>query len=168
MVLLRQLVAPALIVRRVAERLKQHLPLHVQLEIGELDERSIARIDAKALEQLLAGLCSISRDAMPEGGTIRIDCRTTFLDSTYLSTDPWIIPGFYVCVSISDTGSGPAAATHHRVSELLWGKSARPGAARAESMLRGLFDRHRGMVHISPPSNRGMIVRLYLSVVQRI
>lgn len=146
----RDRAASASIARISAATLARLLPAQVQLEAGTLDERGVARIDLRALEQILSTLCAHAREVMPNGGSMRIDCRNTFLDSGYLLSHPWLTPGAYVCVSLSATG--PVCDALHRTQPKV-------------AMLHALVEEEGGMVHFSSVAGQGCVARLYFPLV---
>lgn len=157
----RERAAVAGIARMSAAILARLLPAQVQLEAGTLDERGVVRIDPRALEQILATLCTHPRIAMPAGGTIRIECRNTFLDSGHLLSNPWVVPGAYACVSLSAIGVARDAATRQSASEPIPTTSEAHLAQPDVPMLCALIEEQGGMVHFSSVAGHGCVTRLY-------
>src|SRR5438045_6101968 len=70
--------------------------------------------DATQLHQLFMNLCVNARDAMPNGGRLQIDAENTSVDENYARMQPQAVPGSYVVVTVSDTGTGVAPALLNR------------------------------------------------------
>src|SRR5580692_5858555 len=70
-----------------------------------LDERlSSVRADRNQIEQVILNLAVNARDAMPEGGRLRIDTKNVHLDELYARSHPGAKPGEYACLSVTDSG----------------------------------------------------------------
>ena len=85
----------------------------VTLEITLADESDLVRADSSALEQALVNLAVNARDAMPDGGTLRI---STVLEEIN-EASPGLAPGRYVSIIVTDTGEGMSDETLDRVFE---------------------------------------------------
>lgn len=95
--------------------LDRALGSHVTIEIELADELHAIEIDPQQFDQVLMNLILNARDAMPEGGRIRI-C----LDNVHHDVDgakPTLVPGRYVQLSIADEGTGIPEHARDRVFE---------------------------------------------------
>ncbi|MCL4865085.1 MAG: response regulator, partial [Gemmatimonadales bacterium] len=161
----RQSLDPAELVPDIVAMLEPLLPAYIQLEVGVLEPTRVS-LDPGALEQVLTNLCTNARDAMPKGGTIQLECATTWLDAGYRATHPWVKPGEYVCLSVSDTGDGMDEATRFRVFEPFFTtKPAGIGTGLGLSMVYGIMKDHDGMVHVYSEPGQGTVVKLYFPAV---
>src|SRR6516165_2346030 len=69
-------------------------------------------VDPNHLESALVNLAVNARDAMPDGGKLRIETGSTFIDEEYAAaTQQDVTPGQYVMLAVSDTGTGMTAET---------------------------------------------------------
>jgi len=83
------------------------LPEHIRLEVHLGLPTTRVKADAGQLEQVLLNLVVNARDAMSEGGTLRIETSTvTLREGEASDIRPAIPPGRYACVSCIDTGDG--------------------------------------------------------------
>jgi len=107
----REVVQPEVIdvndvVRDIEQLLRRTLGEHIDLHSSLAAELTPVLIDPGRLEQILVNLAVNARDAMPNGGVLRIDTSNMDLDQEYLATRPELSPGRYVRLRVSDTGVG--------------------------------------------------------------
>jgi PAS domain S-box-containing protein len=86
-----------------------------RLEVSLPAEPMVALVDATQIEQAILNLLVNARHAMPEGGRVMLELEHVQLDAT--SEWPGAEPGDYVCLAVSDTGTGMDEATRRRVFE---------------------------------------------------
>jgi len=75
------------------------------------------RADKRQLEQVIMNLVVNSRDAMPEGGTIRIVTQNISVDEPLRRDRAVVAPGRYVAVEVIDQGTGIAPDKIDKVFE---------------------------------------------------
>ncbi|HEX9728279.1 MAG TPA: PAS domain S-box protein [Gemmatimonadales bacterium] len=157
---------PGAVIGDLQAMLERLLPESVKLRVVDTtDESDVVLLDAEALEQMLVNLCTNARDAMPAGGSLRIECARAQLDEGYLGSHPWVVPGPYLSISVTDTGSGMDQQTRERIFEPFFTtKPPGEGTGLGLAMVYGLMKRHRGMVHVYSEPGLGTTVRLYLPV----
>lgn len=74
---------------------------------AELDkELPLFSGDHTQVHQVLLNLCVNARDAMPQGGTLTVTATTLRVDDNYASMTPGSIPGRYLLVKVTDSGTG--------------------------------------------------------------
>ncbi len=123
-------------------------------------------LDHAAFQQMLLNLATNARDAMPHGGTIHVQVSTETLGDTYRESHPWVAPGAYVCVAVSDTGVGMDADTLGRIFEPFFTtKPPGQGTGLGMAMIYGLMKQHQGFVHVYSEPGEGTTVRLYFPTV---
>lgn len=97
--------SPADVVRANAEVLERVVGREVEVELALDDEAGAIRVDAAQFEQMILNLALNARDAMPDGGRLRVGVSTVEIDEPRART-LGVEPGSYVAVSVSDTGTG--------------------------------------------------------------
>jgi PAS domain S-box-containing protein len=115
----REIVQPAVVdvndvVGDVEQLLHRTLGEHVQLDSTLAEDLLPVLADPGQLEQILVNLAVNARDAMPDGGTLRIDTANMHIDEDYAASRPELSPGPYVRLRVSDTGVGMPPETAQR------------------------------------------------------
>ena len=149
----------------IVRLLARTLPPGVHLT-SEFDEAArVALVDRAALESAILNVVLNARDAMPNGGTVRV--RTSRVDVPPASaTDEEPAPGAYVVVSVEDTGVGMSPEVIERVFEPFFTtKSERGGTGLGLSMVYGFAKQSGGTVQITSAPSRGTVVRMFLPLV---
>ena len=116
------------------------------------------------LEQVLMNLVTNARDAMPDGGTISIECREVTLGWTALSGRK-VRPGRYAMVAVTDTGTGMDEATLMQAFEPFFTtKPSGYGTGLGLAIVRDIVEQAGG--HVVPVTclGQGTTFRVYLPV----
>ena len=127
-----------------------------------------ATIDAQQFETALLNLVVNARDAMPEGGSLRIATRPETIDEASARAMSDIVPGRYVKVSVSDTGEGMTAEVARRAFEPFFTtKEVGKGIGLGLSQVYGFVAQSGGHVAIDSTPGAGTTVALYLPATGR-
>lgn len=134
----------------------------VRLETAFSSERLPVFADRSQLEQVLMNLAANARDAMADGGVLRIE--TSRIDSRGHSAEMADCkPGQYALISISDTGSGMDKATSTRIFEPFFTTKERgQGTGLGLSMAYGIISQHNGSISVYSEPGHGTVFRIYL------
>jgi PAS domain S-box-containing protein len=146
--------------------LRQAIEGDVDIE-WDCDEKLwCALIDGPQLENVLLNLCINARDAMPGGGRLTISTKNAQLEENKIGPDTELIPGQYVQIAISDTGTGMDPQTLARVFEPFFTtKGVGKGSGLGLSMAYGFIKQSNGQIKIDSEPGRGTTVYLYLPMV---
>jgi signal transduction histidine kinase len=117
----------------------------------------LIRADRNQLELAILNLALNARDAMPQGGEIAIKLRAEKVDA---SAQP-LSAGDYVCLSITDTGTGMDAATLKQAAEPFFTtKGVGKGTGLGLSTVYGLAAQSDGWTRMSSQPGHGTTVEL--------
>jgi CheY-like chemotaxis protein/two-component sensor histidine kinase len=119
-----------------------------------------ARVDANQLEMAILNLAVNARDAMPDGGTLRVSVDLETVGRQHRSG---LKPGRYLCLSVADTGTGMDEATLARAIEPFFStKGVGKGTGLGLSMAHGLASQLGGALTIRSTLGVGTNVELWL------
>jgi CheY-like chemotaxis protein len=118
--------------------------------------------DPNQLESGLLNLAINARDAMPDGGKLTISTANARLDGATADA-PALTPGDYVCIAVTDTGTGMSAEVAARAFDPFFTtKPIGQGTGLGLSMIYGFARQSNGHVVIESKIGQGTSVKLYL------
>ena len=142
--------------------LRRVVPENIEIKLRTEKDCGSVLADAGAVEQIVFNLTTNARDAMPDGGTLTIVVERSALDASFQTSHPWVVPGEYICVSVSDTGIGMDEPTKQRIFEPFFTtKPPGTGTGLGMAMIYGLAKQHNGFVHVYSELGKGTKVRVY-------
>ncbi|MBI3405398.1 MAG: PAS domain S-box protein [Acidobacteria bacterium] len=150
------------IVGEMRKMLQRLIGEHIQLETRADTSLDPVLADPGQLEQVIMNLAVNARDAMPEGGVLLMESANVELKDEITRRYPFIIPGRYVMLSISDTGVGMDLATQARIFEPFFTtKEVGKGTGLGLSTVYGIVKQSNGYILVESEINRGTIFRIY-------
>ncbi len=125
------------------------------------------RADATQINQVLLNLCVNARDAMPQGGSLRIRARNEVVDTRQAVIDGSCLPGRYVRLEVEDTGCGMPPQVVDRIFEPFFTtKEFGKGTGLGLSTVLGIVRSHRGHVNVTSEPGRGSTFKVYLPALK--
>jgi len=146
----------------IEQTLHRLLPETIEIELVAPVEGPTVTADPGAMEQILLNLATNARDAMPQGGTLSIRVEPWEPPSVPAAEPAGLAaPGAYVCVAVTDSGTGMDAATAARAMEPFFTTKPRgEGTGLGLAMVYGLMHQQGGQALLSSARGAGTTVRL--------
>ncbi|HVR69127.1 MAG TPA: ATP-binding protein [Verrucomicrobiae bacterium] len=145
----------------ISELLTRSLRGDIRVVVTIAEDAWPIECDVGELELALLNLCVNSRDAMPDGGLIRIDGRNVTLSGA--EGLPGDLSGDHVAITVTDTGTGIAPASLARVFEPFFTtKPVGEGTGLGLSQVHGFATQAGGTAAIESDLGNGTVVTLYL------
>ena len=151
------------VIANFTKMLKRVIGEHVTLQC--LYARDLPPIDADVgmIEQILINLIVNARDAMPDGGSIVVTTEALDIDAAFVETHPEAQPGHFVCITVSDTGSGIYPEYLPRIFEPFFTtKEAGKGTGLGLATVYGIVKQHQGWIEVSSQVGSGTNFKIFL------
>lgn len=143
--------------------LRSGLTSAIELKVSCASNIWEIEVDAGALEQAIVNLAVNARDAMPNGGTLDISCENHVVSQEMIGATVGLVPGHYVCLTISDTGEGMSEAVLAKACEPFFTtKDVGKGTGLGLSTVYGFAKQSDGGLQIESQVGEGTTIRLYL------
>ena len=129
---------------------------------------SSCEVDPNELENVVVNLANNARDAMPNGGKLKIEARAEVCNEN----NHWVLEGEmsagdYVVISVSDSGTGIDPDLLRKVTEPFFTtKDIGKGTGLGLSMAYGFAKQSHGHLSIDSTLGEGTVVKVYLPLYQ--
>jgi signal transduction histidine kinase/CheY-like chemotaxis protein len=147
----------------MANLLRRTLGEHIEVRMVDAAGLWPAMADPAQIESALLNLSLNARDAMPGGGRLTIELANKVLDRDYARQHMEVVPGDYVMLAVSDTGTGmPPEVLARAFEPFFTTKEEGRGTGLGLAMVHGFVKQSGGHVNIYSEVGEGTTVRLYL------
>ena len=134
----------------------------VRLELETRARPALVKADPGQLEQVVLNLAVNARDAMPQGGRLRIRTSATRLDAGLLHDAGVVPPGAYTVLRVADEGTGMTPEVLSRIFEPFFTtKGGTRGTGLGLSTVYGIVQQAGGHIVVQSAASRGSTFELY-------
>jgi signal transduction histidine kinase len=163
----RQVLRPARIdlgavVTELTSMIRRVIGADVELDVCACATRTVLA-DRGQIEQVIMNLAVNARDAMPSGGTLRIDACDHDVETPDLHREGAPPPGRYALVRVQDSGTGIPPEILDRIFEPFFTtKKAGKGTGLGLSTAYGIVKQSGGFIEVSSDAGRGTSFEILL------
>ncbi|MFW5940572.1 MAG: ATP-binding protein [Chloroflexota bacterium] len=154
-------------VKEVVKLLQRTLPESIEIELDIKPGDYVVHADPTRLQQALMNLALNARDAMPEGGELRIGLTPMRLAPGQRPPLPDMTPGEWKCLAVSDTGHGIAPDDlPHLFEPFFTTKERDQGTGLGLAQVYGIVKQHGGLIQVESQPGQGTRFTIYLPALE--
>ena len=155
------------VVSSIAKTLPRLIGEDIEFSFNPGRDLGHVRVDPVQIEQVLMNLAANARDAMPQGGQLRIETANAYLDEEYVQCRAAVIPtGHYALITVSDNGSGiPREDLPHIFEPFYTTKPSGKGTGLGLATVYGIVKQNKGFIWVYSEPASGTVFKIYLPCV---
>ncbi len=163
--------------------LKRTLPEYIEIVLAHGPEEYTVHADPTRMQQMLTNLAVNARDAMPQGGILRIELERVTVERGMVPLLPEIGPqdaaadaaastgasagGEWIRLTVSDTGTGiPPDALPHVFEPFFTTKGPGEGSGLGLAQVHGIVGQHGGHIDVETQAGEGTTFTIYLPALE--
>ena len=151
------------LVEETARVLKSTFPQSIKIKTAIPSDLHPVSGNITHLYQVLLNLCLNARDAMPSGGTLKIEASNVVLDEIAIRCLPEAKPGTYVLINVADTGIGMPDEIASKIFEPFYTTKERGNGIGLGLFTVGRIVRnHNGVINVMTVPGQGTQFIVYL------
>ena len=156
------------VVKELEKMLRRLITENIEMTIVPGNDIGHVKADPGNVGQVLMNLVINARDAMPDGGRLRIATSNVVLDEAHARRHPGAFPGDYVMVCVSDTGTGMTADVKAHLFEAFFttkpkGKGTGLGLVTCQTIVQ----QSGGHIGVSSEFGQGATFHIYFPTVHQ-
>lgn len=155
------------LLKEIIQIIQQTLPKTIEVQAQINSDLWPVYADSTQLHQVFMNLCVNARDAMPQGGLLRISLDNQQVDEAIARLHLDAEVGNYVVVTIADTGTGMAPEILHRIFDPFFTtKDIGQGTGLGLSAVLGIVKSHGGFIVVQSEVGQGSQFQVFLPVCE--
>jgi nitrogen-specific signal transduction histidine kinase/ActR/RegA family two-component response regulator len=145
------------------------LEANIKIEIHQAADLPFVKVDPIQLESAVLNIVGNARDAMPGGGTVTLETALVNVDAEYANRSADVVPGSYVQIAITDTGTGMAPEVlESAFVPFFTTKEVGDGTGLGLSTVHGFVTQSGGFVHLYSELGYGTCAKMYFPAAANI
>jgi two-component system cell cycle sensor histidine kinase/response regulator CckA len=154
-------------VKDLVKILNQTLPKGIEVSSSFDKEPWLINGDPTQISQVLMNLSLNARDAMPEGGHLKLGIDNVVVDEAYARMNLESRPGHFVMISVTDDGTGMPSGVVGRIFEPFFTtKDQGHGTGLGLSTVMGIVKGHGGFINVYSEVGNGTRFQVYFPVAE--
>ncbi|MCC5643218.1 PAS domain S-box protein [Nostoc sp. CHAB 5824] len=155
------------LISEIIQIAKQTFPKSIKFSTVISEDIWAVTGDTTQLHQVLMNLVVNARDALPDGGNIKISAENKFIDEAYTRMNIEAKVGHYIVITVADNGIGIPPDILDRIFEPFFTtKKVNAGTGLGLSTVLGIIRSHEGFIKVSSNVGKGSKFDLFLPAVQ--
>jgi two-component system, cell cycle sensor histidine kinase and response regulator CckA len=155
------------LVTDMGDMLRRLIGMHIELTTNLATELDRVKAEQSQIEQVIVNLVVNARDAMPEGGRLLIETTNFNVTENFASSFPFLQPGPYVLLTVTDTGIGMDDNTRRHIFEPFFTtKGPGKGTGLGLATVYGVVKQSGGSVVVDSEPGKGSIFKIFLPQTQ--
>ncbi|MEN9576156.1 MAG: hypothetical protein RL514_4011 [Verrucomicrobiota bacterium] len=151
------------VIKEMVKIARETFPKNLTLTTTVADKLWPIMGDPTQIHQVLLNLCINARDAMPNGGTLKVTAVNVQLDEHYAAQDPEAKQGPFVSIRVSDTGTGIPKEIREKIFEPFFTtKEVGKGTGLGLATVMGIVKSHGGLIHLYSEVGKGTVFNVLL------
>jgi PAS domain S-box-containing protein len=151
------------LMRELVNLVKDTFPKTIQLRVETPKDLWPVLGNPTQLHQVLLNLCVNARDAMPNGGLLKLAARNVLVADAEARGCSNAQPGPYTLIEVSDTGTGIPPEIINRIFDPFFTtKALGQGTGLGLATVRGIVQSHKGFLRVASQPGVGTQFRVYL------
>jgi two-component system cell cycle sensor histidine kinase/response regulator CckA len=156
------------VIARIANTLPRLIGEDIEFTFVRGEGLGRVRVDPLQVEQVLMNLAANARDAMPQGGRLRVETFDVRLDDDYIQRKRAVIPpGRYALIAVSDNGAGILPEHLPHIFEPFYTtKPSGKGTGLGLATVYGIVKQNKGFIWTYSEPRMGTVFKIYLPCVE--
>lgn len=157
-------------IRELKILLTRTLPQEVEVVLNLSHSPAMIYADPNQIDQCIMNIAINASEAMPNGGTLKIETDNVLLTEDFCKLNPGLEPVNHVELTISDTGRGMDEQTLSRIYEPFFSTKQRGstrGTGLGLSVVQGILDKQGSVVSCQSEPGKGTTFRIYFRAVDK-
>ena len=156
-------IKPSHLVQEMIDIAQNTFPKTIEILGCYTDDLWSIKCDPTQLHQVLLNLSVNARDAMPNGGSLKIGAENFDVDEHYASMTLGAKPGPHVMFRVTDTGTGMSRATIDKIFDPFFTtKEVGKGTGLGLSTALGIIKSHGGFISVYSEIGTGTTFKVFL------
>ena len=153
------------IVSNIEKMLERLIGENIELRIRLAPDLKPINADFGQMEQIVMNLAVNARDAMPEGGYLRLKTENIVIDEDYCHHVTDAAPGEFIRLTVEDSGAGMSREMMDKIFDPFFStKGPGHGTGLGLSVVYGVVRQHQGWINVYSEPGHGTIFKIYLPI----
>ena len=152
------------LIKESLKLLRASIPKTIEIR-QDITSEAFTLANATQLQQILMNLCTNAAHAMgTQGGILEVTLTDTEIDPSSAGQDINLPPGYYLLLTVSDTGCGMPPEVVQRVFDPYFTtKPKGEGSGLGMAVVHGIVRRYQGAINVTSEQGQGTTVKVYLT-----